>query len=288
MTRPRLDIIEHLSEHGSWTLIRRAPALALRRHIQAYGGYIEHGGQPVWRREIASPIVPLIFNFDRPWDIAELGRVGEARTFERSFVAGLHDRPVLVGSRGRALCLQVDLTPLGAALLLGAPMDELAGRTIAVRDAIGPIADRLDDELFHAPDWAARFDLLDRVFLERLAAARPPSPLVATALGAIESSSGNIAIGALARQLEVSRKHLDAMFRRALGLPPKRLARLVRFSRALTVLSSGGAGSLAELAHACGYYDQAHLNRDFRAFAGEAPLAFLKRCLPDGTGAIER
>lgn len=39
---------------------------------------------------------------------------------------------------------------------------------------------------------------------------------------------------------------------------------------------------LAELAFECGYYDQAHLNRDFRAFAERSPGAFARQLVPEG------
>ena len=40
----------------------------------------------------------------------------------------------------------------------------------------------------------------------------------------------------------------------------------------------------AEIAYECGYYDQAHLNRDFREFAGTTPGDYVRRLLPDGGG----
>ena len=44
--------------------------------------------------------------------------------------------------------------------------------------------------------------------------------------------------------------------------------------RALRLIASRRPGTLAEIALDAGYYDQAHMNADFRALAGRPPLAF--------------
>ncbi|HEX2371879.1 MAG TPA: helix-turn-helix domain-containing protein [Solirubrobacterales bacterium] len=57
------------------------------------------------------------------------------------------------------------------------------------------------------------------------------------------------------------------------------------FRGALSSLENGNGDRLAEIAQDCGYYDQAHLNRDFREFAGLTPTEFLDRRLPGGEGS---
>jgi AraC-like DNA-binding protein len=59
---------------------------------------------------------------------------------------------------------------------------------------------------------------------------------------------------------------------------------VLRFRRALALLAAPGGAPWAEVAVACGYYDQAHLNREFRALAGRTPTALLASRLPDGGG----
>jgi transcriptional regulator GlxA family with amidase domain len=78
--------------------------------------------------------------------------------------------------------------------------------------------------------------------------------------------------GAVARELGWSDRRLLRTFRRQVGVPPTVYARIVRFRRALGLL---GAAPLGDVALTAGYYDQAHMNRDFRAFAGVAPGAYV-------------
>jgi transcriptional regulator GlxA family with amidase domain len=68
-----------------------------------------------------------------------------------------------------------------------------------------------------------------------------------------------------------------------MGLTPGKLGRVLRFRRALRMVELG-RDSLIDIAIACGYYDQAHLDRDFRTFAGGPPTDYLARRLPPGFG----
>ena len=77
-------------------------------------------------------------------------------------------------------------------------------------------------------------------------------------------------VGALAAELGWSRRHLAARFREDVGASPKFLARLLRFEHAAERIRAG-AQPLGDVALACGYYDQAHLNREVREFTGAAP-----------------
>ena len=220
------------------------------------------------------PLMPLILNFGSPWNVAALGRPGRSVSHD-SFVAGLSVASAYVGAAGPATCMQVNLTPLGAHMFFGLPMHELANEVVpleaALPRAVAPLAEALEDQA----SWSDRFALLDATLLARVAEARAPSP---TWRGRGASSRARTA-GADRidlRPARRSRRHLAARFREQVGLPPKTVARIMRFDRAVSLLGRGDA-QLADIAFECGYFDQAHLNRDFRDFAGVSPGAFVRR-----------
>jgi AraC-like DNA-binding protein len=278
--------IDHCSEHGSWTLYRWQPPAALAPYVIEVQGYYEESAQPVVRKELPSSVVPLILVIGPGFTLHDPNGRARPRTLGRSFIAGLHEVPVLVGSGGRAVCMQVDLTPVGAWRLLGVDMHDLAGQVIDLRDVLD-IGDELENSLADAKDWPARFALLEGILCRRILNGRQESPVVGTAFAAIARTNGRASIGGLAKTLGCSRKHLVTLFKREVGLPPKSVARLARFGHAIQHLQHGAFESLSDLAAACDYADQAHFNRDFRAFAGECPTTLLARVLQDGTGIID-
>ena len=73
----------------------------------------------------------------------------------------------------------------------------------------------------------------------------------------------------------ISHKHFIAQFRAVVGLTPKRFCRIRRFQQVLAEVEARQAVKWADLACACGYYDQAHFVHDFQGFSGLNPSAYL-------------
>jgi AraC-like DNA-binding protein len=199
----------------------------------------------------------------------------------------LHDVHVVTEYEGEQRGIQVDFTPLGAYQFLDVAMSDVANRCLDLGDLLGGReVDRLADALQAAPAWPARFDLLDRFLLERLQRGRPMSPDVAWALKSLQASRGARSIGALSRDLSCSRKTLIKRFQAQVGLSPKSVANILRFASAVERLKAADEESWAALAIACGYYDQAHFNRDFRRYSGRTPREFQSAVLPSGGGVL--
>jgi transcriptional regulator GlxA family with amidase domain len=110
----------------------------------------------------------------------------------------------------------------------------------------------------------------------------PPSPGVEWSWQRLRRTGGRASIGALAAELGWSHRRLIVRFREQIGLAPKTVARVLRFDRAVAALGSSGSRGFAEIALDCGYFDQAHLNRDFRELAGTTPTAFRGSRLDSG------
>jgi AraC-like DNA-binding protein len=173
------------------------------------------------------------------------------------------------------------LTPPGARRLFGVPMHELANRTIELEDLL-PQAGELTTRLREVQSWAARFDLVEAFLARRLANSRPLSPGVEWSWQRLRLTGGRVPISRLAAELGWSHKRPIFRFREQIGLAPKTVARVLRFNRTVAALGSSPRPELADTAFHCGYFDQAHLNREFREFAGTTPTVFLNSRLESG------
>ncbi|MCP3101022.1 helix-turn-helix domain-containing protein [Myxococcus sp. K15C18031901] len=160
----------------------------------------------------------------------------------------------------------------GAARFFEEPLHELLGETLALETLV-PHADvdRVASRIAEAEDDARRVAVFEAFLLSRLRP-EPVSGAVLAAVRAVHEEPSAVRIAALAREVGLSQDALEKGFRRAVGASPKRLASILRMRQAVSAYRPGM--SFSRLAHASGYYDQPHFNRELRAVVGEAPSRF--------------
>ncbi|HWK28150.1 MAG TPA: AraC family transcriptional regulator [Solirubrobacter sp.] len=274
-------VVRHVSVRDRWELVHGAPDPRLAAWVLGYCAYDERTGSFTRRRELPGEHVVAIVNLGAPVRVT-LGGTSAAPAL--GFVSGLCDTYAVTETAGAQRGVQIDFTPVGAHVLTRVPAHELAGRVVDLEALFGAAGVRLHEALACAPGWAPRFELLDAFLLARLDDALSPVPSVTRALARLRASGGAVRVEALAGELGCSRRHLSARFREQVGVSPKLLARILRFQRALALAGTGPGW--AEIAARCGYYDQAHMVRDFVQFSGSPPGELARRRLPDGGGVV--
>lgn len=261
-------------------LISGDPHPLLRPYVTSYQGYRQLSDVRLRDVHAAFPGAPLIISFvPDPMMTEPLDGAGEPE-LHRSFMAGLHDTYSAGTWQGEQYGLQVNFTPVGAYLFLGLPMHEITNRVVELDDLLGPEGPRLIEQLESATTWGERFTAADAFIGRRIANARRPAPGVVWSWRRIAETGGRVTVSELATELGFSRKHLTTLFREQVGLPPKTVARIVRFDRASRIVGEGK--SWTDIAGEHGYYDQAHLIRDFREFSGFTPGEYPQRRNPEG------
>jgi AraC-like DNA-binding protein len=164
-------------------------------------------------------------------------------------------------------------------------MRHLRGQLVTLEECFGSIGVLVREQLLEASSWEERFALIDSFLLARVAAAEPPPPSLVWALSRLHATRGALDIRSLTDRLGCSRRYLIGVFNDHVGLPPKLYARILRFGHGVELAESGDIG-WAEVAQRCGYYDQAHMVRDFQQFTGHSPTAYVRLTLPDSGGVI--
>ena len=262
------------------------PAPVLRSFIAGYAGFRQAGVPPATHRGLPSPYLTVIFTLDDPLTIAAHADPRQPPASYRSLVGGLHTSPALITHQGRQSGIQLLLSPLGARALLGMPAAELASIDVEGSEVLGLLAEQIGERIRAAVDWSARFAVLDQVLTSRLAdpptepgVASGTSDEVAHAWRRLVANGGHCPVSELAAETGWSDRHLRSRFSAETGITPKAAARVIRFDRTRRLLqrrmAAGSPLLLADLAADCGYYDQAHLAREFRHLAGLPPSTWL-------------
>jgi AraC-like DNA-binding protein len=265
-------------------LVHGSASPRLRGIAHDYWGYTEQTADPLRRRELPSAAIIFIVNLGAPLLVAEPRAAPHVIPTGGGFVAGLHETYALTETAGSQAGIELRLGPLGAYRLLGQSMDALANRSVPLDDICGPWVGELAERLQAAPTWDDRFAALDTALAARLADARDPSPEITWAWRQLAMSDGRVPVATLAEELGWSPKRLIVRFREQVGLPPKQVARLLRFQRVTNLFLAAETPDWSALARLCGYYDQSHLIHEVRRFAGDTPHGLVRRRLATGGG----
>ena len=260
---------------------RYRPGEPLRRYVAWYTGYRQRGVPPARHRGLPSPYLTLIFTLDEPLSIEAHPDPGQPPGEFRALLGGLHSAPALIRHEGAQSGIQLAVKPPGVRALLGLPAGELADIDVHAEAVLGGACAELRDRVGSVTTWPERFAILDEILLRQLLTRSPgreAAPEVLQAWRQLLRAGGAVRVADLATETGWSSRHLASRFRAEIGLTPKAAARVIRFDRAKQTLIRhvrDDGYQLADLAADTGYFDQAHLAREFRALAGVPPSQWL-------------
>lgn len=268
---------EPVREHAS-----HAPSPGLRPYLAGCTGYRQAGIAPALHRGLPSPWLTFIVTLDDPLVMAAHPDPAQTPGTFDVLVGGLHTSHALISHDGAQSGIQLAVSPLAARALLGIPAGELASIDVHGADVFGAHAASVHQRIRELPAWADRFAFLEQFLQDRIRAADERAGVSAEVRHAFDQllrSGGNVAVSELAAQTGWSERHLRTRFRTETGLGPKEAGRVIRFDRTRRLMrrraADGHPLDLAGLAVSAGYFDQAHMDRDFRLLAGCAPTTWL-------------
>lgn len=186
-----------------------------------------------------------------------------------SLLVGQMTGPAVLAPEGYAGVAAIRLRPAAARTLLRFSLAEISERFVDL-EAIFPSVVSLRQQLADAKEDAKRIAALEEWLLER-ACSDPRQPIEA-AVDTILRSGGRASVDHLAVLTGLGIRQIERQFLQDVGLSPKTFSRIVRLQSALRQIRAGQP--LSDVAVGCGFYDQAHMARDFRHLAAMSPTAW--------------
>lgn len=196
-------------------------------------------------------------------------------SFSGSVIVGPQTEFFVIDTACQQATMGVHFKAGGAFPFLGVPASELLGRHLSLETLWGEAATVLREQLLEAETPSARLQLLEQTLLAQATRPLARHPAINFALREFQSCAPSSTVAQVTDQIGLSQRHFIQLFSDEVGLSPKRFLRVRRFQETLALIRKNSAIQWTEVALACGYFDQAHFNHDFRAFSGLNPTVYL-------------
>ncbi len=247
----------------------------LASHIRCYWVF-EHVFEQGETRD--DRIVPdgspeLIFHFGEPY--AEIGNDGVATRQPRSLFAGQITGPLLLRSSGHAGVIGIRFQPWGARRFIALPMHQAVDSRIDLADLWEMPLESLHTQISEAGNDQDRLAAIERILLDIADSAQYPDDSdIALCVEEMRPGPGANALDRLRLKTGLGERQLERRFKDIVGLSPRMLGSILRFRSLFDAFEEGGNAPWLRAAIEAGYFDQAHMIRDFKRFAGKPPQAF--------------
>lgn len=254
-------IISPAAAKKRFRLTQFPPSVALAPFVD-YHWMVEWDltGQPAQlQRVLPYPNTHLVF------DAGKTGLFGVVR--------GVFDREIT----GCGRTLGVRFRSGGLRPFLQSPVAEITDRMVSTQAIIDMapadaeafvLSASSDEEMIHAAE---------SMLLQRLPEPDAMVGLIDKMVAAAARRNGPASVEQLGEEFNYGVRRLQRLFHDYVGVSPKWVIQRFRIQEASWTLSEGYGGSLAELAAELGYFDQAHLARDFTRFIGCSPSEYRLR-----------
>lgn len=216
-----------------------------------------------------TPFQSLIFYCH---DAVAMGRADGAgfRVQPMSVLVGPQFSRVNIMVNRQLRAIRVDFLPGGLYRMLGIPMHEFFDTGIDLLDLYSAEMRTINEQLQNVADLEEGKNIVEQFLLRQVDDMQQPLPFDA-AMRQLLHHNGDVSIEKIAAVSCLSIKQFERKCRERIGMNPKMYARILKFSKAYRLHEAAPQLSWLKIAHESGYYDQMHMIRDFKVFAGVNP-----------------
>jgi AraC-like DNA-binding protein len=233
--------------------------------------FVEHHWIVAWDLRGQEPHVQSTLPYPCVHVVFERKTTGIYGVMRGPFAYRLEGRDRVLGVRFRAGAFRG---------LFGKPVGKLTDRTLPLSAIFDVDDDAIRDAVLDAPDDAAMIAIAESMVRAALPAPDPTVALIGAIIARAEADPSITRVDRLAEVAGLGVRDLQRLFADYVGVSPKWVIRRVRLHEVAFRLSRGEAVELTRLSHELGYFDQAHLTRDFKAVVGRSPSDYQDAATP--------
>jgi AraC-like DNA-binding protein len=217
--------------------------------------------------------VELIFNFGSPY---LLRTTTPPRALPSAIIVGFQKKTIPISVDGTVKVVAARLFAWGALALLQDEITALIGEMTSLGATWDTLRQRLEKQV-GLGQYALASTTLQDFLIQKALTRACDLKVVQTAAKLLYHTKGQCRIEELADHCQKSTRQLERGFQQVVGVTPKFYARTLRFEQAQRGLMFDPETDLTQLAYQCGYFDQAHFIKEFRAFSGKTPSEYAKQ-----------
>ena len=248
------------------------PHQLLAEYIDAY--WISEVTQFSRQRILPDTCADIIFNISEETIAAGNGELISPNT---AFVVGTMTtfRDSLLPAHTRMLGIR--FRPGGLNAFTRLPLQLITDGHLSLKEVALSWHSRLEPLLEKEKSLPAKINCMEKFLLQQLPVRNISADKIKYSVALIQQTHGGIPVATLAAQAFMSVRNFERCFLQAVGVSPKKFSRIVRFMEIKQQLKTSSHTHLLSLALDNGFYDHAHLTREFRLFSGDSPTIYLQR-----------
>lgn len=253
-------------------IIQPSPLLA--PYIKSYWLLKTACDSPALVRTVPCGMMNLIFHRGN-----RLLSIHENEFHPRAFLSGHEKTFADLEYSGEVSMISIVFRPIGVKAFFDFPIHQINNLRVTAEDLEDKELAVLEHSITSTENDEFCIFLIEQFLLKRL------SRLSAHNLQRVDATiqlinSGQSDISLLADAACLSKKQFQRIFSEYVGSNPKEFSRTIRFQKALHILETRPQTSLTTLAYECGYFDQSHMIKEFKALSGYTPSGYLAVCQP--------
>lgn len=236
--------------------IEHLPHPYLNRYIETYWSSTDFAEKEVKRRVLPDGCVDIIFSFHRQ-SLPHI--VGTMTTF------------LEIAYLGEVRFIGIRFKPGGITAFTRVPVNEFTDSQVELFSTESVFDESFSEDILWKSSTKDIISSVDNYLLSRLPKLFLLDERIDYAVSLIKQGKGNTPIPFIAEQACLSKRQFERRFLAGIGISPKVFSRIVKFGNTRRLLKSGANRSLFDLAVDCGYYDHAHLIKEFKRLSGSLP-----------------